>query len=45
MESQGMIDRNPESGNTEVTVINRSALLSLRRQWDQIQFPLDDAEL
>ncbi|WP_414942016.1 hypothetical protein [Amycolatopsis sp. cmx-11-51] len=45
LESQGMIDRNPEGGSTEVTVINRSALLSLRRQWDTAQFPLGDTEL
>ncbi|ANN21171.1 hypothetical protein SD37_40040 [Amycolatopsis orientalis] len=45
LESHGMIERNAEGDTAKVTVINRNALLSLRRQWDVARFALGDAEL
>ncbi|MFC9250383.1 hypothetical protein [Amycolatopsis thailandensis] len=42
LESQGLIVRTTVEQKPEVTVINRAALLTLRRLWDKEHFPLDN---
>ncbi len=45
LESQGVIVRTSETTEDEVTVVNRAALITLRRLWDTEHFPLDDVDL
>ncbi|MGY6651411.1 hypothetical protein ACXIZN_04520 [Amycolatopsis sp. TRM77291] len=44
LELQGLITRTTRGNKPEITVLNRAALIALRRQWDKEHFPLDDAD-
>ncbi|OXM42798.1 hypothetical protein [Amycolatopsis alba] len=44
LESQGLITRTTVQTKSKITVINRAALLTLRRLWDTEHFPLDNVD-
>ncbi|EMD21753.1 hypothetical protein C791_0930 [Amycolatopsis azurea DSM 43854] len=45
LEQQGLIVRTTHEQKPEITVTNRAALLTLRRLWDKVHFPLGDTDL